>query len=123
MTAAMKRLNIFILYSHALFARGVEKMLRDHRGLEIVGMETDWRKGLETIGSLHPEVVILDSEEGGMEPLAAVKEIMERSPCTKVIALTLRDNKMHLYQTREAIASGVEDLLRAIREEQRDRKR
>ncbi len=119
----MKRRHIFILYSHTLFARGVEKMLRDHRGLEIVGMETDWRKGLQAIGSLHPEVVILDSDEGGMEPLAAVKEIMERSPHTKVIALTLRDNKMHLYQTREAVASGVEDLLRAIREETRGPRR
>ncbi|NIQ78643.1 MAG: hypothetical protein GTN93_11235, partial [Anaerolineae bacterium] len=84
---------------------------------------TDWGKGLQTIGSLRPEVVILDTEEGGIEPLAAAKEIMGCSPDTRVIALTLRDNKMHLYQTRETVASDVEDLLRAIREERTGRRR
>ncbi|MDP2948232.1 MAG: hypothetical protein Q8P22_01675 [Chloroflexota bacterium] len=119
----MKKQQIFILYSHALFARGVERMLKGRRGLQIVGMEANWARGIETIASLHPEVVIVDSDNGGMGSLAMAKEIMERSPCTKVIALTLNDNKMHLYDARESPATGVEDLLRAIREGNRGKRR
>ncbi|MEE8163331.1 MAG: response regulator [Anaerolineae bacterium] len=112
----MKRRQIFILYSHTLFARGVERMLKSKRGLQIVGMEADREKAMHAIGSLHPDVVILDGDEKGLESLAVAKEIMDRSPRTKVIALTARDNKMYLYQTKESTANDVQDLLRAIRE-------
>lgn len=119
----MKRWQIFILYSHALFARGVEKMLESKRGLQVVGMEADREKAIHAIGSLQPDVVILDSDERGLESLAVAREIMERSPHTRVIALTVRDNRMHLYQTKESVASDVQDLLRAIREGERRQRR
>ena len=115
MRRALKRRQIFIVYSHALFARGVERMLKGKRGLQIVGVETDREKAIHAIGALHPDVVILDSDEEGLESLAVAKEIMETSPQTKVIALTILNNKMHLYQTKESVASDVQDLVRAIR--------
>jgi DNA-binding NarL/FixJ family response regulator len=55
----MKR--IFILSSYPLFGQGVESLLRQETGLEIVGRETDVDKAMERIKELRPDGVIIDS--------------------------------------------------------------
>jgi len=42
---AMK--HVFVLSSHPLFGQGVESLLRQEKGLEIVGRETDVDKAIE----------------------------------------------------------------------------
>ncbi len=109
---AMKR--IFILSSHLLFGRGVESLLHQETGLEIVGRETDVDKAIERIKELQPDVVIVDSADPAGDPTPAVMRILREEVGTKVIGLNLQDNIVCIYRGEQRVIQGVKDLVEAI---------
>ena len=108
----MKR--VFILSSHSLFSQGVENLLRQEAGLDIVGREADTDKALECIKEIRPDVVILECAEPRCEPTLAVMRILREGLETKVIGLNLQDNTMCIYRGEQRVVKEVEDLIEAI---------
>ena len=111
----MKR--IFMLSSHPLFSQGVESLLCQEVGLEIVGREMDVEKGLERIKQLRPDVVIVDSNDLDVDLTPGVMRILRERVGTKVIGLNLQDNIVYIYRGEQRIVRAVEDLLEAIEAE------
>jgi DNA-binding NarL/FixJ family response regulator len=111
----MKR--IFMLSSHPLFSQGVESLLCQETGLEIVGREMDLEKGLDRIRELRPDVVIVDGGDPVHDPMPAVMRILREGLGTRVIGLNLQDNMVCIYRGEQRMARGVEDLLEAIEAE------
>ena len=105
--------RIFILSSHPLFSQGVESLLRQQPGVEIVGRETDVDKAMECIKELQPDVVILD---GGptRDPTLAVVRILGEGVGTKLIELNLQDNTVYVYRGEQRVVKDVKDLIEAI---------
>ena len=108
----MKR--IFMLSSHPLFSQGVESLLRQETGLEIVGRETDMDKAIERIKELQPDVVILDSGDPACDLTPAVMRILREGVGAKVIGLNLQDNTMCIYRGEQRVVEEVKDLVEAI---------
>ena len=108
----MKR--IFILSSHPLFGRGVESLLRQETGLEIVGRETDVDKAIERIEELQPDVVIVDSADPAGDSTLVALHILREGVGTKVIGLNLQDNTIGIYRGEQRVVKGVKDLVEAI---------
>lgn len=111
----MKR--VFMLSSQLLFSRGVENLLCQQAGLEIIGRETDASKAIERIRALKPDVVILDSKDLASIPSANVAHILKEAPGIKVIALNLEDETFRVYRGEERTARSVDDLLEVIDED------
>lgn len=105
---AMKR--IFMFSTHPLFGRGVESLLCQETGLEIVGWETEVDKAVERIRELQPDVVILDSGD----PAPEVVGILREGLGTKVIGLNLQDNTMCIYRGEQRVVKRIEDLVEAM---------
>jgi DNA-binding NarL/FixJ family response regulator len=105
----MKR--VFILSSHPLFSQGVESLLRQEPGVEIVGRETDVDNAMERIKELQPDVVILDNGD----PTPEVMCILREGVGTKVIGLNLQDNTVCIYRGEQRVVKSIEDLIEAIK--------
>jgi DNA-binding NarL/FixJ family response regulator len=108
----MKR--VFILSSHPLFSQGVESLLRQEAGLDIVGREADADKALERIKEIQPDVVILECAEPTCDPTLAVMRILREGVEIKVIGLNLQDNTMCIYRGEQRVVKDVKDLVEAI---------
>jgi len=104
----MKR--IFILSGHPLFGRGVESLLCQEVGLEIVGWEANADQAVERIRKLQPDVVILDSGD----PTPEVLRVLREGVGTKVIGLNPEDNTMCIYRGEQRVVKRIEDLVEAI---------
>ena len=109
---AMKR--VFILSNHPLFGQGVESLLRQETGLEIVGREADVDKAMERIKELQPDGVILTNDQPATHPAPAVMRILREGVGTKVIGLDLRDNTLCVYRGEQRVVTEVKDLMEAI---------
>jgi len=107
----MKR--IFMLSSHPLFSQGVESLLRQETGLEIVGREADADKALERIKELRPDVVVLDSADL-CDPMPVVMRIFREGVGAKIIGLNIQDDTICIYRGEQRVVKGVEDLVEAI---------
>ncbi len=108
----MKR--VFIVSSQSLFSQGVESLLRQEKGLDIVGRETDVDRAAERIREFRPDAVIVDSGDPADDPMPAVMRILREGVGTKVVGLNLQDNTICIYRGEQRVVKEVKDLVEAI---------
>lgn len=106
--------RIFIISSHLMFGHGLESLLRGETKVDVVGQEADEETAIKRIKELRPHVVILDSNGPPPEPTPTVMRILQESPGTNVIGLSLQDNTLHLYRATQRVVKRLDDLIEAI---------
>ncbi len=111
----MLRSRVFILYSHGLFARGVQSLLGQEKEVEVVGMERDDHQALEKIRRLRPDVILVDSSTAPEGHCLTISGIFQEIPEARVITISLRENGIDVYDKQRIVAAGPEDLLRVLR--------
>jgi DNA-binding NarL/FixJ family response regulator len=112
----MPSTRVFILYSHGLFARGVQSLLGKEGEVEVVGTERDDdRLALEKIKALRPDVILVDSRATQGDPCLTISEIFQGVPGARVISLSLQESGIDIYDKHRIVACGPDDLVRAIR--------
>ncbi|MCL4535535.1 MAG: hypothetical protein M1370_10305 [Bacteroidetes bacterium] len=111
----MPRSRVFILYSHGLFARGVQSLLSREPLVEVVGVEKDDRQALDKIKSLNPDVILVDSGATRANTCLTIAEVFQEVPGARVISLSLQENGIDIYDKQRIVACGPGDLVRAIR--------
>jgi DNA-binding NarL/FixJ family response regulator len=111
-------LRLIIADNDALARALIEAIVERDRELELVGSAEDAERAVELAREHQPDVAVLDwvMPDGGGE--AAAREILMRSPDTKIVALTAPEtHTADLAVACGALAKGSppEQLLRAIR--------
>lgn len=110
-TGPMKR--VLILSCHPLFSKGVETLLRQQQGVDIVGRESDLETAIIRLKELRPDVVILDMGVGGdYGPIRS--RILDASQGVKIVGLNLENNTFSIYHEEQRILHQVQDLMQAI---------
>ncbi len=120
MSALPVTCRIYIVFHHALFAQGIRSLLRGRRALQVIGMESDPAKALEAVGSLQPEVVIVEESDAGIQS-PTLATILQRHPAGRVVALDLDHNFATVYDRHRVVTTQPADLVKAIRGGFRDR--
>ncbi len=105
--------KVCILLNHALFGQGIRSLLRGRRAIQIVGMRKDEKKCLETMDSLHPEVVIVEQSNGAIEP-TALGTILQRPGVERVVGLNIDHNYATVFDRSSFAITKAEDLISAI---------
>lgn len=118
----MSKKTTFIISSHLMFQHGLESLLSQQEGVEILGCASNPDLAIDQIKRLKPDVVILDSTRLSRDSITNLVRILYQD--VKVIGLNLHNNQLTLYQrsrraTQEYQAlewkvNGVTDLLEAI---------
>jgi two-component system NarL family response regulator len=117
-------IRVLIVDDHALFRRGLQMVLAEEAGIEVVGEASDGAEAVEKAGQALPDVVLMDirmPRSSGIEACRAMKEL---SPSAKIVMLTISDEEEDLFEAIRAGASGyllkdipydeVADVVRAV---------
>jgi len=107
--------RVFILYTHALFAQGISSLLGSVPGLQVVGMDADWRRAVERLGRLRPDVVVVDGDSSSTDLLQAISQVLSEIPRSKVIRISLSSNSASIFRAQQMVIGKTEDLIEAIR--------
>ncbi len=107
-----------------MFQHGLESLLSQQDGVDIVGRASSPDLALEQIKTLQPDVVIVDSTKSSAEVISKIIRALSDHRDMKVIGLNLHDNHLALYQLSRPATSdyqklewsvnSVTDLLKAI---------
>ncbi|MEW6659246.1 MAG: response regulator transcription factor [Thermodesulfobacteriota bacterium] len=100
--------RIVLADDHAMFRRGVKRIIQENQELEVVGEAADGLELLEIIKRSPPHMVIADVSMPNLRGLEATREIKMSFPAIKVIILTMHKDKEYLYH---ALAAGAEGYL------------
>ena len=64
----MKKIKVFILYDHPLFGLGLERLLKQERGIEVVGAAARSTNPLGQLKAFQPDVIMVEGSEQSMRP-------------------------------------------------------
>ena len=102
------------MYDHLLFARGLEKLLQQQEGVTVTGVEKTGRAAFDHIKLLHPDVIIVEAEQGAAEPEALLSDFLREQPQARMVRLNLQDNTAILYSGSRCTANSIEDLVQSV---------
>jgi DNA-binding NarL/FixJ family response regulator len=101
-----KKITVLLVDDHSLVRRGFRRMLEDESDMEVVGEAGNGEDSIRLAKELHPQVVVMDCALPGMNGLQATRQIMEDSPNTAVLMLSMHTESTWVRQAIEAGAKG-----------------
>ena len=102
----MQKHTILVADDHSILRDGLCALLSNTPDLEIIGEAENGQDAIDKVRQLEPQLVLLDLSMpiiNGTEAIAAIKQ---RSPETKVIALTVHKSEEYVRATLNAGADG-----------------
>jgi len=99
-------LRIVVVDDHGVVRRGVRALLESHPGWEVVAEGGTGREAVELVRTLRPHVVVLDLSMPDMNGLEATRRIVDLSPQTEVLVLTMHHSEQLAREVLQAGARG-----------------
>jgi len=101
-----KKITVLLVDDHSLVRRGFRRMLEDEADMEVVGEAGNGEDSIKLAKDLHPRVVVMDCALPGMNGLQATRQIIEDSPQTAVLMLSMHTESTWVRQAIDAGAKG-----------------
>ena len=92
----MTRTRVLIVDDHPMVAEGIEAILETYDDLEVVGTLANGRELIEQIGSLKPDVVLLDLNMPDVNGLSATELVLENQPDMRILILSMHDSPEYI---------------------------
>jgi DNA-binding NarL/FixJ family response regulator len=115
-------IKILLADDHALVRHGFRMILAAQPDMEIAGEAGNGREAIELAQKLKPDVVVMDVTMPELNGIEATRRLIELSPRTRVLALSMHKDAVYVREILRAGARGYllkdsadADLLAAIR--------
>ena len=105
--------NAFILYENALFARGLERLLRQE-GIKVVGIAMQQKQALDRIRKVKPDVVIAEVDSKKPESGFLLSRLPRELPRAVVVRVSLDDNSATVDTGHRWTTNTADDLVKGI---------
>jgi len=117
-----ERIRVVLVDDHGVFRLGLRALLDRVEDLTVVGEASSGREALAQVAALKPDVVVMDVSMGEMDGAEATRKLVAGGSSSRVLALTMHDEREYLIPLLEAGARGYvvksaaeTDLVAAIR--------
>jgi DNA-binding NarL/FixJ family response regulator len=100
------KITVLLVDDHSLVRRGFRRMLEDEADIEVIGEAGDGEESVKLAKKLRPQVVVMDCALPGMNGLEATRQIIDQSPETSVLMLSMHSESTWVRQAIEAGAKG-----------------
>lgn len=101
-------IRIVVVDDHILFREGLVAIIRSEPDLEVVGQAGSVKEAVALIGSLKPDVVLMDFGLPDGTGVDATRAILKEDPDCKIVFLTMSEEDDDLFS---AVRSGAKGYL------------
>jgi DNA-binding NarL/FixJ family response regulator len=100
--------RIVLADDHTLVRDGLRRLIEAEADFNVVGEAANVAATIAEVAALRPDLLVLDVSMPGGGGLAALGEIREASPATRILVLTMHEDPTYL---RIALGSGASGFL------------
>jgi len=102
----MTPIRILLVDDHAVVRSGLSKFLMVNKDFELVGEASDGAEAVQMTALHKPDVILMDLMMPGVDGITATREIHQKYPQVKVIALTSFSEQNMVQGALQAGAAG-----------------
>lgn len=121
--------TVLLADDHRVVREGLRALLERNQDISVVAEAPDGREAVKLAASLKPDVVIMDISMPVLNGIEATQQVVEVSPSSRVIILSMYSTSEHIFRAfkagaqgyllKESAGSDVVNAVRAVREGKR----
>jgi NarL family two-component system response regulator LiaR len=100
------RTRVVVVDDHHAVRTGISAALLTANDIELVGEAADGEEALRVCEEVRPDVVIMDLKLPGMDGITAIRELRQRAPEVRILALTSFPDEYWVQETLHAGATS-----------------
>jgi len=102
----MDKIRVLIADDHTMVRQGIKQILELENDMTVIAQAPNGEEAIKLAKECNPDVILMDINMPGMNGLQAIKEIKEDNIPSKVIVLTIHDDREYLFKTIQMGAEG-----------------
>jgi DNA-binding NarL/FixJ family response regulator len=99
-------IRIVVVDDHILFREGLVAIIRSEPDIEVVGQSGTVKEAIEMVGSLNPDVVLMDFSLPDGTGVDATRAIIKQNPESRIVFLTMSEDDENLFAAIRGGAKG-----------------
>jgi DNA-binding NarL/FixJ family response regulator len=122
-------ITVILADDHRVVREGLRALLERHDDIKVVGEAADGQEAVKLAATLKPDVIVMDISMPVLNGIEATQQVLEASPSSRVIILSMYSTSEHIFRSFKAGAQGyllkesagadVVNAVRAVREGRR----
>ncbi len=98
--------RVLLADDHAVVRAGIQKVIEDLPGVEVVGEVEDGPSLLRSLDATRPDCLVVDLQMPEFDPLNAIPEIREQHPSMRILVVSVYDDGYYVQKLLEAGVDG-----------------
>ena len=99
-------IQIVIADDHKLMREGLSSLLSQNADIVVVGQANNGREAVQLVEKCRPDLVVMDVSMPDLNGIDATRQIISKSPRTRVIALSMHSDRQFVAEMFRAGARG-----------------
>jgi len=100
------KIKVLIADDHPLFRQGIKQILELEKDITVVAQAANGDDAVQLAREQKPDVILMDINMPGSNGLQAIKEIKDENINSKIIVLTIHEDREYLIKTIQMGAEG-----------------
>lgn len=105
-TARRKKIKLLLVDDHTIVREGIKAFLSTQDDLKIVADAGNGQEAIEAAKKYSPDVILMDINMPTMNGLEAVSRLKRHAPNSKILMLTMHDNREYIAKVSRLGARG-----------------
>ena len=99
-------IKVMIADDHSLMRKGLQQILELEDDIRVIAQAKDGKEAVEKALLTKPDVILMDINMPNKNGLEAIKELKEKGSTSRIIVLTIHEDREYLRKSMKAGASG-----------------
>lgn len=100
------RISVLIADDHSLIRQGLKQILELESDITVIAQASDGNEAVQLTKQYKPDVILMDINMPGTNGLQAIKQIKDDQLPSRIIVLTIHEDREYLFKTLQMGAEG-----------------
>ncbi len=100
------RISVLIADDHTMLRQGLKQILELECDIEVIAQASNGSEAIQLAKEHRPDVILMDINMPGINGLQAIKQIKDEKLTSKIIVLTIHEDREYLFKTLQMGAEG-----------------
>ncbi len=100
------RINVLIADDHSMLRQGLKQILELEKDIAVVAQASNGNEAVQYAEDFKPDVILMDINMPGLNGLQAIAEIKKKMLSSRIIVLTIHEDREYLFKTLQMGAEG-----------------